>query len=112
MTQHLWYVRRNGKISGPFPVKQLRESFSLGQLDLKDEVSLDRQLWVKLRETDVLEVEHTPVREDVDADEAWRRERERPDTRGGPAGGDPRRRETDRAARNGPAGRRSGAGGP
>jgi hypothetical protein len=77
MTQHLWYVRRKGETSGPFPAKQLREMFSLGQLDLKDEVSLDDKSWAKLRETDVLSPEHVPVRVAVETDEAWRQEREK-----------------------------------
>ena len=77
MSQHLWYVRRNGEKSGPFPAGQLREMFSLGQLDLKDEVSLDDHAWVKLRETDILEAEpkhQSPTEYD---DEVWRLEREK-----------------------------------
>ena len=77
MTQPLWYVRRNGKTTGPFPAKQLRETFSLGQLDLKDEVSLDGHSWSKLRETDVLDPEHKPVHVAADDDGAWRQEREK-----------------------------------
>lgn len=77
MTQHLWYVSRNGETSGPFPAKQLREMFSLGQLDLKDSVSLDGHSWAKLRDTDILDSEHAPVRVAVETDEAWRQEREK-----------------------------------
>jgi hypothetical protein len=77
MTQPLWYVRRNGKTTGPFPARQLRETFSLGQLDLKDEVSLDGQSWSKLRETDILDTEHKPVHVAADDDDAWRQEREK-----------------------------------
>lgn len=77
MTQHLWFVRRKGAKSGPFPANQLRETFRLGQLDLKDEVSLDGQQWLKLRETDILDTDHVPVREPVETDEDWRREREK-----------------------------------
>lgn len=77
MTQPLWYVRRNGETSGPFPGKQLREMFSLGQLDLGDRVSLDGKSWAKLRETDILDSDHAPVRVAVETDEAWRQEREK-----------------------------------
>ncbi len=77
MTQHLWYVRRRGATSGPFPVRQICETFSLGQLDLDDEVSLDGQAWVALRETDLLDGEHksAPFRESENDD--WRQEREK-----------------------------------
>ena len=77
MSQHLWYVRRNGEKSGPFPAGQLREMFSLGQLDLKDEVSLDDHAWVTLRDTDILAAEpkhQSPTEYD---DEVWRLEREK-----------------------------------
>jgi hypothetical protein len=77
MTQHLWYVRRRGVTSGPFPARQLRETFSLGQLDLRDEVSLDGHAWLKLLETDILDVEHTPVHAAEPEDDDWRREREK-----------------------------------
>ncbi len=77
MTQHLWYVRRRGVTSGPFPARQLRETFSLGQLDLRDEVSLDGHAWLKLLETDILEVEHAPAHLAEPEDDEWRREREK-----------------------------------
>jgi len=77
MTQPLWYVRRNGKTTGPFPARQLRETFALGQLDLKDEVSLDGHSWLKLRDTDVLDTEHKPTHLAELDDDAWRQEREK-----------------------------------
>lgn len=76
MTQHLWYVRRNGEVSGPFPSPQLRQSFSLGQLSLRDAVSLDGKHWLSLMESGVLDTEHARP-EPVEPDEDWRREREK-----------------------------------
>lgn len=76
MTQHLWYVRKKGELSGPFPAPQLRQSFSLGQLDLHDTVSLDGKHWMSLMESGVLEAE--PARPKVpESDDEWRREREK-----------------------------------
>jgi len=75
MSQHLWYLRKQGASVGPFPAGQLREMFGAGQLDLKDLVSLDRQHWVKLIETDVLtDKHHEPV---VNTESAWQEEREK-----------------------------------
>jgi hypothetical protein len=76
MTQHLWYVRKNGEVSGPFPSPQLRQSFSMKQIDLRDAVSLDGQHWISLMESGVLDTEHARP-EPVEADDEWRREREK-----------------------------------
>jgi hypothetical protein len=77
MTQHLWYVRSQHKeVRGPFPAQQLRQSFSLGQLDLRDAVSLDGLHWQTLMESGVLDVE--PVKSSLpDGDGDWQREREK-----------------------------------
>jgi len=74
MTQHLWYLQRQDTVVGPFPEGQLREMFGARQLDLRDLVSLDRQHWVKLIETDILTAKphHEPI-----ADQAWFEEREK-----------------------------------
>ncbi|MFA5082274.1 MAG: pentapeptide repeat-containing protein [Hydrogenophilaceae bacterium] len=74
MTQHLWYVRKNGEVSGPFPTPQLQQMFSIGQLDLRDEVGLDGHHWVSLLESGVLDAEHGKAT--VEPDDDWRRERE------------------------------------
>lgn len=76
MIQHLWYVRRRGEIKGPFPAGQLREMFGDSELDLKDEVSLDKQNWVRLMETDVLK-KAPPPEPHVTTDEVWQQEREK-----------------------------------
>lgn len=76
MTQHLWYVRKNGEVSGPFPTPQLEQAFSLGQLDLRDSVSLDGQQWISVMESGVLDTEHVRPGP-AEPDDEWRREREK-----------------------------------
>lgn len=43
------FIRKNNKVTGPFPLKQLQQSILLGRLALNDEVSKDRQEWVAVR---------------------------------------------------------------
>jgi uncharacterized protein YjbI with pentapeptide repeats len=76
MTQHLWYVRRQGEVTGPFPAPQLKQAFSVGQLDLRDLVSLDGQQWISVMESGVLDADHVRPGA-VEADDEWRREREK-----------------------------------
>jgi len=76
MTQHLWYVRKKGEVGGPFPAPQLRQSFSVGQLNLRDEVSLDGQHWLSLMESGVLDAEPSKPAT-AESDDEWRREREK-----------------------------------
>lgn len=80
MSQHLWYVRKNKSVSGPFPAKQLRQSFSVGELDLRDAVSLDGTQWISLMESGVLDAElpkpGKPAASSEEEDQ-WRREREK-----------------------------------
>ncbi len=77
MTQHLWYVRRKDVVSGPFPAPQLRQSFSLGELSLRDAVSLDREHWMTVMESGVLDVQVSKSPVGVEQDDEWRREREK-----------------------------------
>lgn len=44
-----WYLRRQNKVSGPFPHKQLQQSILLGRVGLNDEVSQDKQEWQAIR---------------------------------------------------------------
>lgn len=75
MTQHLWYVRdKKGVVSGPFPSLQIRQAFSLGEFDLRDQVSLDGEQWISLFDSGLLAPEH--VKSGSTDDEAWRKERE------------------------------------
>lgn len=43
--QNLWYVRRKGEISGPYPSGGIRRFVLLGRVDIHDEVSVDQQDW-------------------------------------------------------------------
>lgn len=76
MTQPLWYVRQHDEVRGPFPAPQLRQSFRLGQLDLRDSVSLDGKAWVSVMESGVLD--DTSVKQAVPlANQDWQQEREK-----------------------------------
>ena len=77
MTQHLWYLRVKGVVSGPFPAPQLRQSFSLGELDLHDAVSLDGQQWMTLMQSGILDSEPAKSARAPETDDEWRREREK-----------------------------------
>lgn len=54
MTQLLWYLRRHGQVSGPFPTGQLREQWQAGELSGMDEVSLDGLTWQRVEHCEVL----------------------------------------------------------
>ena len=45
---HLWYVRRNGDVRGPFPTKAISQFLLLGRITKEDEVSRDQQEWMKI----------------------------------------------------------------
>ena len=46
---HVWYMKREGQVSGPFPIGLIRRFVLLGRLHLNDEVSPDREYWQKIR---------------------------------------------------------------
>jgi hypothetical protein len=48
--RHLWYVRRRGHVSGPFPIAAIEQDFLLGRLQPEDELSEDRANWLGLAE--------------------------------------------------------------
>lgn len=76
MTQHLWYARnKKGEVSGPFPTHQIQQAFSVGELDVRDQVSLDGKQWQTLLESGLLEAAHTKAAAEPDDD--WRKEREK-----------------------------------
>ncbi len=43
------YVRKNDKVHGPFPPKQISQSLLLGRFRLNDEVSEDQETWVTIQ---------------------------------------------------------------
>ncbi|VAX12788.1 Pentapeptide repeat family protein [hydrothermal vent metagenome] len=50
MTKHSpLYVRKNGKVLGPFPPRQISQSLLLGRFRVSDDVSEDRENWVTIQ---------------------------------------------------------------
>ena len=50
MNKHLpLYIRKDNKIVGPFPQKQISEFLLLGRFTLSDEVSTDKEKWVAIK---------------------------------------------------------------
>jgi len=41
----LWYVRKDGRIRGPFPAGQVAREILLGRIRKNDELSVDREHW-------------------------------------------------------------------
>jgi len=48
--KRLWYVRRAGRVRGPFPPGQISREVLLGRIRGNDELSQDRESWHALRE--------------------------------------------------------------
>lgn len=97
-----WYIRRQNKVTGPFPVKQLQQSILLGRLSLHDEVSKNREEWLPVRTVaelipEILKADTSDpaTRERLAAARRWADERrgERRDTADGRLG--PGRREPE-----------------
>jgi len=50
MTKHPpLYIRKNNKVHGPFPPKQISQSLLLGRFRLSDEVSEDQETWARIQ---------------------------------------------------------------
>lgn len=49
----VYWIRKNGRIEGPFPPEQIRRRINLNLLGSLDEVSTDRQRWVHVRDTEL-----------------------------------------------------------
>ncbi len=45
---HVWYLRKKGKVTGPFPVGQISQLLIVGRLSVDDEVSHDKDEWFKI----------------------------------------------------------------
>ncbi len=78
MSQPLWYLRehKQSRVIGPFPAQQVQEFLSNGEITLGWEISLDRQDWLTVLESD----QFSPRREEEPGPEqftrqAWRDER-------------------------------------
>ena len=49
-TANLWYMRRDGKVRGPFPARQVTRHILLGRVREDDELSHDQNAWVPVHE--------------------------------------------------------------
>ena len=43
--QHVWYMRRQGIVRGPFSAQHVTRNILLGRIRLRDELSTDRKTW-------------------------------------------------------------------
>lgn len=78
MTQPLWYVRKHGSVTGPFPTPQIKEMLKLGDMVPGDLVSLDGRQWMSIAQSgQFLPEPRKPVAADAIADAEWRHEREK-----------------------------------
>lgn len=62
---HLWYIRREGEVSGPFPTGQVVQYLVLGRFNSSDEASANQAEWQAITEIDELnqELESVPDQE-------------------------------------------------
>lgn len=68
-TTNAWYIRSqtNGQVRGPFPAGQISQEMVLGRHKLDDEVSHDKEEWLRIREVPELVPEiFTENRDDPD----------------------------------------------
>ncbi|MCW9025010.1 MAG: pentapeptide repeat-containing protein [Gammaproteobacteria bacterium] len=83
MTKHPpLYVRKQNKVSGPFPPKQISQSLLLGRFKLTDEVSEDKETWVLIQSRpelvpDLIQADQNDeeVKEKLQAARRWADER-------------------------------------
>jgi len=47
-THHNWYIRKNNKLSGPFPAGQISQLLVVGRLTVNDMISHDKESWLKI----------------------------------------------------------------
>ncbi len=66
---HVWYIRRNGDVRGPFPTKAISQFLLLGRITKNDEISRDQEEWMKI--SNVVEL-HAEVKKAEMAEEADR----------------------------------------
>ncbi len=45
LTRHLWYVRQDDEVEGPFPAKLISRRILVGRIRMHDEVSVDQFQW-------------------------------------------------------------------
>lgn len=79
MAQSLWYIRRDGKVRGPYPAPVIVQYLILGRLAPDDEVSLDGNAWFSIRDSGYFQstLDNLPGREGRGGGEAdWDQERD------------------------------------
>ncbi|MEW5769877.1 MAG: pentapeptide repeat-containing protein [Pseudomonadota bacterium] len=73
MSQPLWYLRRDGRVFGPFPAPQIREFLKRGEIGPQAEISLNEVDWLSVEESGQFEGGSAERVENADADRrAWR----------------------------------------
>lgn len=78
MVQALWYVRKSGQVRGPFPGPQIEESLRSGEIAPTDELSLDAEQWLPVRESGLFHGKAHPAKPGQGrAEGAWLDEREK-----------------------------------
>ena len=78
MAQSLWYLRRNGRVLGPFPTPQVNEFLSAGEVSPDWEVSLNEADWLTIAETGQFAGTDAGAEVPADAETpAWRLERKK-----------------------------------
>lgn len=72
----LWYLRRGERVTGPFPLPAIQQDFLLGRVRTSDELSQDRQEWLRLSDHPDLAALTQAPSEEIPRDERdWGRER-------------------------------------
>jgi hypothetical protein len=78
MVQALWYVRKSGQVRGPFPGPQIEELLRSGEIAPSDELSLDAEQWLPVRESGLFHGKPHPAKPAQSGVEgAWLDEREK-----------------------------------
>lgn len=75
MAQPLWYIRKSGAVTGPFPTPQINEMLRAGQLRPGDEVSLDRVLWEPIEQSGHFGARRAEAPAKPKEDDTWEQER-------------------------------------
>lgn len=74
--QHLWYIRQEGEVSGPFPTGQIVQYLVLGRFTGSEEASANQDEWKPISDIDELngQLDSLP---DIDMARRWADERRR-----------------------------------
>jgi len=93
-----WYIKKEGKVTGPFPAKLIGSYLILGRIDLETPVSVDKDKWIPIGKLPSLIPEEFRNRNSVNGKVDLRRAKLREDERRGDSRRDgENRRSTDRS---------------